>query len=294
MEGKVVVVTGANSGIGKVTARELARLGAQVVLAARDEGRGLAARDEVRRVTGNDGVELVLGDFARLGDVRSMAEQILTRWHRLDVLVNNAGLVLGERRLTADGFEATFQINHLAPFLLTHLLLPRLRSSAPARIVNVASEAHRFGGPLEFDDLQAERGYIGLRVYGRSKLANVLFTGELARRLAGSGVTANCLHPGVIRSGFAADGDTGVVFSLAMAVARPFMLSPEKGARTSIYLASSPEVETVTGQYFHRCRPCRAAPFADDEAAARRLWAVSETLLGLEGRSELEVGAGPQ
>ncbi len=275
-----ILITGANSGIGKAAATELARRGAHVVLTARDPRRGEAARDEVRAKSGNPNVDLLLADFTSLDEVRRLAKEVNERLPRLDVLINNAGLMLSERRLTQDGYETVFQVNHLAPFLLTSLLLPKLKASAPARIVTVTSNAHKRGGPLDFDDLHASRSYTPFAVYGRSKLANILFTRELARRIEGSGVTANCLHPGVVATGFAADGDTSGLFPVLMRIARPFMLTPEKGAETIVYLATSPEVASVSGRYFSRCREVTPHALARDDAAARRLWEASVALTG--------------
>ena len=280
MQGKTVLITGANSGIGKAAATELARRGAHVVLTARDRPRGEVARDEIRRTSGNDAVDLLLADFAVLDDVRRLAAEADQRLPRIDVLVNNAGLMLTERRETRDGYEATFQVNHLAPFLLTSLLLPKLVASAPARVVTVASGAHKRGGALDFDDLQSERSYVPFAVYGRSKLANILFTRELARRTAGTGLTANCMHPGVVATGFAADGDTSGVFPVLMRIARPFMLTPEKGAETLVHLACAPDVERVTGGYFVRKQRQEPSRNALDDAAARRLWEVSVGMTG--------------
>lgn len=227
-------------------------------------------------------VQLVVFDLADLDSVRRGAAEILELAPRVDVLVNNAGLVLSERVETVDGYEATFAINHLGPFLLTNLLLERIRASAPARIVTVASSAHASARKgIRFDDLQSAHHYRGMRAYGQSKLANILFTLELARRLEGSGVTANSLHPGTVRTGYGADGDTRGFLAFGIKLASPFFLSPAKGARTSVYLASSPEVEGVSGNYFVKCvaRPPRR--WAQDEEAARQLWQVSEQLTGL-------------
>jgi NAD(P)-dependent dehydrogenase (short-subunit alcohol dehydrogenase family) len=283
MQGKTVVVTGGNSGIGLETAAALAAIGARVLVTARNADKGRAAgADIVQRCGGQAQVQLVVFDLADLSSVRRGAAEILEQAPRIDVLVNNAGLVLTERRETVDGYEATFGINHLGPFLLTNLLLDRLRESAPARIVNVASTAHaaaRKGIP--FDDLQSTRRYRGMRVYGQSKLANILFTLELSSRLAGTGVTANSLHPGTVRTGYGADGDARGFLAFGIKIAGPFFLSPAKGARTSIYLASSPEVEGVSGQYFVKCKPREPRRPARDPEAARRLWQVSEELVGL-------------
>lgn len=280
MNGNVVMVTGANSGIGKVTALELARMGATLVMVCRSRSKGEAARDEIVAQTGNDNVELILADFAALESVRRAAQEFRERHDRLDVLVNNAGLYLGERLLSQDGYEMTFAVNHLAPFLLTNLLLETLKASAPARVVTVSSAAHT-GGHIRFEDLNAERGFRGFKAYGDSKLANILFSNELARRLEGSGVTSNSLHPGAVATNFASGngGLLGMVFGLL----RPFFLSPEQGAQTSIYLASSPEVAGVTGKYFARCKPARTSSEAQDVAVQRRLWEVSAQMTGVGG-----------
>ena len=218
-------------------------------------------------------------DLADLGSVRDGARRLLDAYEQIHVLINNAGLVLSHRSETKDGFEATFGINHLGPFLLTRELTGRLEASAPARVVNVASTAHRSARKgLDFDDLQSERHYAGMQAYGRSKLANILFTNELARRLSGRGVTANSVHPGTVATGFARDGDASGLLAFGIKLIKPFILTPEKGARTSVYLASSPEVEGVTGRYFIKCRPRNPSAAARDEAAAALLWSVSEEL----------------
>ena len=283
MHGKTVVVTGGNSGIGLETAAALATMGARVLVAARNADKGRAAVADIsRRNDGHAQVQLVVFDLADLASVRRGAAEILEQAPRLDVLVNNAGLVLSDRRETVDGYEATFAVNHLGPFLLTNLLLDRMRESAPARVVNVASMAHasaRKGIP--FDDLQSRQRYRGMRVYGQSKLANILFTLELARRLEGSAVTANSLHPGTVRTGYGADGDARGFLALGLKLSGPFFLTPARGAQTSIYLASSPEVEGVSGQYFVKCTPVQPKAPARDAEAARRLWRVSEEMVGL-------------
>jgi len=283
MQGKTVVVTGGNSGIGFETAAALAAMGARVVVTARNADKGRAAVAAIAQRAGGDAqVQLVVFDLADLSSVRRGAAEILEQAPRLDVLVNNAGLVLSERAETVDGFEATLATNHLGPFLLTNLLLGRIRVSAPARIVNVASTAHnaaRMGMP--FDDLQSEKKYATMRVYGQSKLANILFTLELARRLEGSGVTANSLHPGTVRTGYGADGDARGLLAFGIKISAPFFLSPAKGARTSVYLASDPEVAEVSGQYFVKCKAKQPKRWARDPEAARRLWQVSEELVGL-------------
>jgi NAD(P)-dependent dehydrogenase (short-subunit alcohol dehydrogenase family) len=283
MQGKTVVVTGGNSGIGFETASALAAMGARVVVTARNADKGRAALAAIaQRVGGEAQVQLVVFDLADLSSVRRGAAEVLEQAPRLDVLVNNAGLVLSERSETVDGFEATFATNHLGPFLLTNLLLERIVASSPARIVNVASTAHsaaRKGIP--FDDLQSEKKYATMRVYGQSKLANILFTQELARRLTGTGVTANSLHPGTVRTGYGADGDARGLLAFGIKISSPFFLSPAKGARTSVYLASDPAVAGISGEYFVKCKPKQPKPQARDPEAARRLWQVSEELVGL-------------
>jgi NAD(P)-dependent dehydrogenase (short-subunit alcohol dehydrogenase family) len=283
MKGRTVVVTGGNSGIGFETAVALASMGARVLMTARNADKGRAAVSAIAQRLGADAqVQLVVFDLADLASVRRGAAEILEQAPRLDVLVNNAGLVLSERAETVDGYEATFATNHLGPFLLTNLLLERITGSAPARIVNVASTAHsaaRRGMP--FDDLQSKKQYRGMRVYGQSKLANILFTLELARRVEGRGVTANSLHPGTVRTGYGGDGDTRGFLAFGIKIATPFFLSPAKGARTSVYLASSPDVEGVSGQYFVNCKPKQPSRWAQDPEAASRLWRVSEELVRL-------------
>ena len=283
MTGKACLVTGANQGIGKETAAALARMGATVVMTSRDRAKGEAALADVRSRSGGN-AELMLVDFGSFASTRQFAADFKSRYERLHVLVNNAGAIITTRGETADGFETTFGVNHLGYFLLTNLLLDTIRSSAPARIVNVASRAH-LRSAMDFHDLNSRQGrYSAMTVYARSKLANVLFTYELARRLEGTGVTANCLHPGVVRTGFGKNnaGFAKLIFQTFQVAARPFILSPEKGAATSIYLASSQEVESVTGKYFAACREIPSSPASYDEAAQRRLWEVSEGMCGLK------------
>jgi NAD(P)-dependent dehydrogenase (short-subunit alcohol dehydrogenase family) len=281
MAGKVVVITGGNTGIGKEAAVGLAGLGARVVITSRNEDRGRAALQEIRDRSGNDSVEVMPLDLASFRSIRSFAADALDGFERIDVLVNNAGLILLRRTETEDGFEATFGINHLGHFLLTDLLLDRLRASAPARVVVVASNAHKGARRgLDFDDLQAEHRYGWQNAYNKSKLANIYFARELARRLDGTGTTVNSLHPGFVRSDFGRDGDLGGLYGWGIKyLASPFAINSEKGARTSIYLASSPEVEGVTGGYFYKCKPTAPSKVAQDAAAARRLWEVSERLV---------------
>ncbi len=284
MTGKVCLVTGANQGIGKETVVALARMGATVVMTSRDRARGEAALADVRSRSGGANVELMPADFGSFASVRQLAADFEAKHQRLDVLVNNAGAIITSRSETADGFETTFGVNHLGYFLLTNLLLDAVKGSAPSRIVNVASRAH-LRSEMDFEDLNSRQGrYSAMTTYARSKLANVLFTYELARRLDGTGVTANCLHPGVVRTGFGKNnsGYAKVLFQAFQVVARPWLLSPEKGAATSIYLASSPEVDGVTGKYFAGCRETPSSPTSYDEGAQRRLWEVSEQMCGLK------------
>jgi len=277
MKDKVVIVTGANSGIGKVAALELAKKGATVVMLCRDGARGEKARTDIVGKSRNDSVHLMLCDLASQREIRSFVDRFRQRFDRLDVLLNNAGLTRAKRTLTEDGIETVFAVNHLACFLLTNLLLDVLKQSAPSRIVNVASEAHR-GARLDFDNLQMERGYGVWEVYCRSKLCNVLFTYELARRLKGTGVTVNAVHPGTVRTNLwrNAPGFAQPLLSLA----KPFMRSPEKGAETLVWLASSPQVQGVSEKYFIDLREAQSSPTTYDQEPARRLWEVSERLTG--------------
>ena len=278
LEGKTVLVTGASSGIGRATAIGLAAEGARLILVGRTPGRCEEALAEIHRQSSRDDAVMLRADLSSMKEVRRLAEEVLARADRLHVLVNNAGVTQLRRETTVDGLEATFATNHLAYFLLTGLLLPRLRESAPARIVNVASHAHRFG-PLDLGDLQNERRYGALRVYGQSKTANILFTQELARRIAGTRVTANALHPGGIRSNLGRS--RGPVLEAVRKLVGLFLKPPEEGARTSLYLASAPEVEGVSGRYFAKCREHTPAAHARDPELARRLWERSEELTGL-------------
>ena len=278
MTGKTVLVTGGTGGIGGATAAGLADLGARVGIVGREQQRAEAAAEQIRAAGGQ--VDVFTADVASQRQVRRLAEQVLAAYPRLDVLVNNVGGYWATRHETEDGLERTFAVNHLAPFLLTNLLLDRLRASAPARIVSVSSGAQSMGR-IDFDDLTGERGYNGQRAYNQSKLANVLFTYELARRLEGSGVTATVLHPGVVRTSFGRE-DSGRWMRLMLPVVRPFMKTPQEGARTSIHLASAPEVEGVTGQYFARSRPKESSKASYDRAAAARLWEASTRLVGLD------------
>jgi retinol dehydrogenase-12 len=273
MDGKVCLITGATSGIGLVTARELARRGARVLLVGRNREKCASVVQQIQAQTGSRQVEALLADLSSRAEVRRLAREVLERTGRLDVLVNNAGGIWMQRQETVDGLEMTFAVNHLACFLLTLLLLDRLKASAPARVVNVSSRAHR-RARLDFDDLQSRKSYSGWGAYCRSKLANLLFTFELARQLSGTGVTANALHPGWVATGFAGNnrGLTGRLFYLA---AHLFALSPEQGAKTVIHLASSPEVEGVNGKYFAAEKIVPSSPASLDEADAKRLWQMS-------------------
>ncbi|MGH9853520.1 MAG: SDR family oxidoreductase [Blastocatellia bacterium] len=275
MKDKICLVTGANSGIGKVTAKTLAAGGAKVIMVCRNRDKGEAARGEIVRETRNENVDLMIADFSELNQIRRLAAEVKAKYPRLSTLVNNAGAYNSDRTLTADGYETTFAVNHLAYFLLTVELLDLLKSSAPARIVNVASEAHR-NAQINFDDLNLENGYTGWRAYGQSKLANVMFTYELARRLEGAGVTANCLHPGTVNTNIfgGVKGAAGKIVRLFTI----FLRTPEKGADTIIWLAASPEVEGGAGKYFIDRRERESNPQSYDREAAARLWEVSEQL----------------
>ena len=279
LRGKTALVTGATNGIGRASAAALARRGAKVFITARDAQRAEETRAALARETGAD-VRVLLGDLGSQADVRRIAAEFLATGESLHILLNNAGVMNLARTETRDGIETTFAVNHLAYFLLTNLLLERIRESAPARIVNVASDAHRMGGALDFDDLGSARRYSAMAVYGRSKLANILFTRELAKRLAGSGVTVNCLHPGVVRTGLGQQNDAPILKFLTN-LARPFFRSPERGAETSIVACTAPELAGVTGRYFSNSREEEPHAHARDDVAASRLWDVSAKLVGL-------------
>jgi retinol dehydrogenase 14 len=276
MAGQTVLVTGGSSGIGKATATRLAALGARVGITGRDMTRTQAAAADVATASGNPAVDPFAADMSSQAEVRRLAAAVLAAYPRLNVLVNNAGGFWATRMITADGLEHTFAVNHLAPFLLTGLLLDRLRASAPARIVTVSSAAHTVG-KLDFDDLQGERRYSGQQAYSQSKLANIMFTYELAHRLDGTGVTATAVHPGVVRTGFAAE-DPPRLGKVFLPMLRVFLKSPDQGAATSVYLACSPEVEGVTGAYFADGQPKASSRSSYDAAAAERLWQISVDL----------------
>ena len=271
VDGKRVLLTGATNGIGLAAAIELARRGAQLAIVARSEGKARNTADGIRDTTGRT-VDVLLADLGSQASVRRLAAEVLERSPRIDVMINNAGAMHTRRTVTEDGIETTFAVNHLAPFLLTTLLLGRICESAPARIITVASDAHK-GARLDFDDLNSEQGYGGMRVYGRSKLANILFTAELARRLEGTGVTANCVHPGFVASGFGRNN--GALLRVGMTIAKPFARTTEKGAETIVWLADSADVEGQNGGYFVDLRRQQPAPQAQDMDSARRLWDMS-------------------
>jgi len=276
MKGKICMITGCSSGIGLFTARELACLGATVVLVCRDKQRGEAAASQVIERSGNTDVELMLADLSSQKAIRTLAAGFESRHDRLHVLINNAATVPAKRNVTVDGLETQFAVNHLAYFMLAYLLLSVLKASAPSRIINVAAGLLHRRARLDFDDLQSEKGYRPFRTYGRTKLANVLFTYELARKLRGTGVTANCLTPGVNSTGI-----TREFSRLIRLGSRLFAGNPEKGAGTVVYLASSPDVEGVSGKYFAKKRPVRSSDLSYDEAIARKLWKKSGEMTGI-------------
>ena len=280
MQDKICLITGANAGIGQQTALELAQLGATVVIVARDPQRGETARAAIAAATGNTRVDLLQADFAVPDSIRAMTAAFAARYDRLDVLVNNAGVYLTGREETAEGLERTFAVNHLGYFMTTLLLWDSLLAAPAARVINLSSDAHR-QAKINFDDLQNKRKYAGFRAYGPSKLANVLFTRELARRLEGTGVTANCFHPGWVASGFALNNG-GVIAKLLSVVAPVLARSPEQGADTLIWLATSAEAAPHTGEYFANRAVRRTAQRGQDAALAARLWELSERLCGLQ------------
>jgi len=278
MQGKVCLITGGTNGIGKSTAHELARMGATVVIVGRNAQKTSQVVEEIRAASGNNTVDSLLADLSSQQDVRRLANEFKSKYSHLHVLLNNAGAVFMQRQLSVDGIEMTFALDHLACFLLTNLLLDKIKASAPARIINVSSGAHT-SGKIEFDNLQGERDYSS-RAYGNSKLATILFTMELARRLEGTGVTVNALHPGFVSTGFGKN-NPGFLMKIIRAVVPLIARSPEKGAETSIYLASSPEVQSITGKYFVDCKVTQPAPQATDMVVARRLWDVSAEMAHL-------------
>jgi NAD(P)-dependent dehydrogenase (short-subunit alcohol dehydrogenase family) len=279
VQGKVVVITGATSGIGEVAARRLAGMGARLVIVARDRNRGESLLAQLRTTGPGISHSIHYGDLSRISEMKRLGLEIAAAEPRIDVLINNAGALFGSRQLTEDGLERTFAVNHMAYFVLTQGLSGRLLASSPARVVDTASDAHR-GSELDFDDLQSAKAYSAMKAYGRSKLSNILFTRELSRRLSGQGVSANCLHPGFVATRFG-DGSGGLISSIVR-VAKTFAISPEKGAQTIIYLASSPDVGGVSGEYFYKCRPATPSAQARDDESAKRLWMESARLAGIE------------
>jgi NAD(P)-dependent dehydrogenase (short-subunit alcohol dehydrogenase family) len=278
MTGKVCLVTGGTSGIGQVTARELARSGGTVAITARTEEKGEQTVAKLRDVTGSSEIDYLVADFASQSQVRSLAAEFKSRHNRLDVLVNNAGAIYLRRSLSEDGIEMTFAVNHLAPFLLTNLLLDRIVESAPSRIVNVASNSHE-GSRINLADLEGQKSYGFMKAYGQSKLANVLFTYELHRRLAGSSVTVNAVHPGYVGTNMGANN--GWLVRMFLPINRLWALDVDQGAETVVYLASSPDVEGVSGEYFYQKRSVPSSPNSHDGDVARQLWELSAEMTGL-------------
>jgi len=280
LAGKTVLVTGATNGIGKAAALELAKQGADLVIAGRDPARTRATVEQIRDQSGNPAVEGMVADLSSMAEVRRLADEFIQKHPRLDVLLNNAGGIFANRQVTVDGYELTFAFNHLSYFLLTNMLLETLKASAPARIVNVSSGAHSFGR-MNFADLQMSRDYEygGGRAYGQSKLANLLFTYELARRLAGTGVTVNAVNPGTVATGFG-ENNSGLM-KAAMVLYHRFSLTPEQGADTLVYLAASPEVEGITGKYWIKRKPAASSRASYEESDQKHLWEISAQLTGL-------------
>lgn len=278
MTGKVCLITGATSGIGEVTARQLARMGCSVVITARDQRKAEISVDKLRSESGSLKIDGLVADLSSQDEIRNLAAEFKRQHDRLDVLINNAGAIYLRRHLSQDGIEMTFAVNHLAPFLLTNLLLEMMIDSAPSRIINVASNSHE-GQEIDFDNLESQRSYNFMRAYGRSKLANVMFTFELSRRLAGKGVTVNAVHPGLVGTNMGSNN--GWLVRLFLPLFRLFSLRPEVGAETSIYLASSPDVEDISGKYFYQKQAVTSSQYSLDEAKARQLWEVSAEMIGL-------------
>jgi NAD(P)-dependent dehydrogenase (short-subunit alcohol dehydrogenase family) len=279
MNGKICLVTGGTNGIGKATAQALAQMGATVVIVGRDAQKAAQVGKEIRGASGNQNVDWLLADLSSQQDIRRLATEFKSKYSQLHVLINNAGGTFMTRQLSIDGIEMTFALNHLAYFLLTNLLLDMIKASAPARIISVSSDAHS-SGKIEFDNLQGERSYSGIGPYGNSKLANILFTNELARRLEGTGVTVNALHPGLVSTGFGKN-NPGLIMKIMGVIIPLIARSPEKGAETSIYLVSSPAVQNITGKYFVDCKVTQPALQATESAVARKLWDVSAEIVHL-------------
>lgn len=281
MTGKRVLITGATNGIGEATALELARMGAEIVIISRNQGKCETTIGRIKAQTGNSNVTYIVADLSTMSEVRRAANEFSSQYDSLDVLINNAGAMFSKREVSVDGYEMTLALNHLNYFLLTNLLLPKLQAAAnasgEARIINVSSDAHRVG-PLHFDDLQREKKYTAFAAYSESKLMNVMFTYELARRLEGTGITANAVHPGFVRTGFGQNNN--ILWSAVMSIMQIFAISPQKGASTSIYLASAPEMKDVTGKYFANKKATRSSSHSYDESDWSRLWEISEVLTG--------------
>lgn len=280
MENKIILITGANSGIGKATSTALAEMGAHVVMMSRDPVKGEIAREEVVRISRNNQVDLMQCDLASLQSIRTFAGEFTAKYSHLDVLINNAGIFTSKRMETTDGFEYQFGVNHLGHFLLTSLMLDLLKKSMPSRIINVSSGAH-FGGRIDFGDIHLEHKYSAWKSYAQSKLANILFTYELAHRLTGTGVTANCLHPGFVNSRFALNRTSGKPHPL-IRLLKPFTIKPSQGAETSVYLAASPEVERISGKYFANRKEKSSSKASYDLQSAEKLWNLSEILTGIQ------------
>ncbi len=283
MKGKVCLITGANSGIGKETAQALADFGATVVMVCRNVEKGKTARNEIIQQTGNQNVGLIIADMGSQKQVHRLSESFRSQYNSLHVLINNAGLILGTRSSTEDGLETTLAVNHLGPFLLTHLLLDLIKKSQPARIINVSSTVHKWAR-IRFDDLNWEKGYKPMKVYSQSKLANILFTYQLAKKLEGEQITVNALHPGVIGSNFGQSGSP--IHRFFINLGKPFLTSSKKGASTSIYLASSNDVEGITGKYFVDRRAVASSKYSYDADIQSRFWEVSLALTGLNGEKQ--------
>ena len=276
------MITGANSGIGKATVLGLARLGATVVMVCRDKERGEKAMGEISEQSANSSISLLVSDLASQKSIRHLAKEFIDTHPALHVLINNAGVFLTKHTLTEDNLETTLAVNHLAPFLLTNLLLETLKASAPSRIVTVSSEAHQ-GAQINFDDLQGEKHFSSFNAYSQSKLANILFTYELSKRLVGTGITANCLHPGVIRTNLGRN-QNNILFRVGYRLVSLFFSSPTKGSQTVVYLASSPDVQGVSGKYFVKKKEKKSSPESYEQAAAQRLWQMSAQLTGLTAK----------
>ncbi len=279
MDGKVCIVTGSNSGIGKETAFALAEMGATVVMAVRDADKGESARAEILEQTGNTKTDLMICDVACLESIRQFAKEFTEKYDRLDVLINNAGCTIHKRQVTIDGFERTLAVNYLGPFFLTHELLPILKSSAPSRVINLTSGIH-FRAKVDFDDLQNECKYRAMDAYGAAKLMVVMYTYELARRLEGTGVSVNAVHPGFAATSMGSNMGA-LRYKIMFKIVRPLQISAKKGAETSVCVATSPELEGVTGKYFAKSKEQLSSELSYDEEAQKRLWAVTEELLGL-------------